>query len=59
MIEGYHKGTVVFNLYIKVISVITLTIYHWTGAILLDAEEVIDQCTGNNKLKFFQHHLCI
>ena len=45
MIVAYHKGTIVyaykgyFNRNID---------YHWTGAILLDAKEVVDKCTKHN-----------
>jgi len=45
MTVGYYKGTIVFaykGFFNRNID------YHWTGAILLDAKKVIDQCTRSN-----------
>ena len=45
MIVGYHKGTIVFAYKGYFNSNIDR---HWTGAILLAAQKVIDRCTGGN-----------
>jgi len=45
MTVGYYKGTIVYaykGFFNRNID------HHWTGAILLDAKKVIDQCTQHN-----------
>ena len=45
MVVAYHKGTVVYaykGFFNRNID------YHWTGAVLLDAKKVIDQCASNH-----------
>ena len=48
MIVAYHKGTVVYaykGLFNRNID------YNWSGAILLDFEKIVDQCTVNNDVQ--------